>query len=186
MKRALYIALCLFLAFAWGAWAQDEGSTDTSTSTDSSTTDVEHEETQVEEEYVQSWFITAQFGGGSMILAGAGLAFFNNIVRIEGLVGYTPEGAYKDFSFCLRLSARMVEFKLSDNFLVNAAIGSSYTFFSNSLVITGALTFSEEIEMRNILLPSISLYFEQDIYFVQNVEGNFLFQLGIGLRANLQ
>lgn len=143
-------------------------------------------DTGTEPGLLQSVFITTQFGGGMMISAGGGFGFFDNIVRPELLLGFTPEGAYQGFTTTLKLNARIVRIAFTPEIGLFGTIGTGFTFFSGSLQVTSAAFVALEFAIKEILLiPEISLFTEADLYFVTTREGNLLFQLGIGLRAHV-
>ena len=89
-------------------------------------------------------------------------------------------------AFCPKLNARVFALPINDWFGMFATIGTSFTFFSAQSQIASAAFISEELEFYNFLeVPTMSLYFEQDFFFVPTTEGNILFQLGIGVRVSM-
>ncbi len=136
--------------------------------------------------FINNIFFTGQFGGGPMASLGAGIAFLDNIVRPEVLFGYTVSEGFSGFSMNAKLNARILAIPINDWFGMYATIGTSFVFFSSDAQIVSAAFVAQELEFRNILdVPAMSLYFEQNFFFVETIEGSVLFQLAIGLRASL-
>lgn len=136
--------------------------------------------------FVNNIFFTAQFGGGTMGALGAGIAFLDNIVRPEVLLGYTGGDGYNGTSLTTKLNARIFALPINEQFGMYATLGTSFTFFSSDSEVASAAFLAEEFEFIDFMnVPSLSLYLEQDFYFVSTTEGNVLFQLGIGIRASL-
>ena len=136
--------------------------------------------------FINNIFFTGQFGGGPMASLGAGIAFLDNIVRPEVLFGYTVSDGFSGFSLNAKLNARILALPINDWFGMYATIGTSFVFFSSDAQIVSAAFVAQELEFRNILdVPAMALYFEQNFFFVETIEGNTLFQLAIGLRASL-
>ncbi len=136
--------------------------------------------------FINNLFFTGQFGGGPMASLGAGVAFLDNIVRPEVLLGYTVSDGFSGFSVSTKLNARILALPINDWFGIYGTIGTAFVFFSGNAQIVSAAFVAQELEFKNILdIPAFSLYFEQDFYFVETIEGSMLFQLGIGIRANI-
>ena len=136
--------------------------------------------------FINNLFFTGQFGGGPMASLGAGIAFLDNIVRPEVLLGYTIGDGFSGFSVNAKLNARILALPINDWFGMYGTIGTSFVFFSSDAQIVSAAFVAQEFDFRNILdIPSLSIYFEQDFFFVPTTEGNVLFQLAIGFRASL-
>jgi hypothetical protein len=136
--------------------------------------------------FISNLFFTGQFGGGTMASLGAGIAFLDNVVRPEVLLGYTATGGYTGFSVNAKLNARIVALPINDWFGMYASIGTSFTFFSADAEIVSAFLVAQEFEFRNVLdIPSLLIYFEEDFFIVPTTEGNMLFQLAIGFRASV-
>ena len=136
--------------------------------------------------FVSNLFFTTQFGGGPMVSAGAGLAFLDNIVRPELLAGYTVGEGFSGFSVTTKLNARILALPVNDWFGIYGTIGTSFVFFSADAQIVSSGFLAQELEFKNMLnIPAVSLYVEQDFYFVETIEGSVLFQLAIGFRASL-
>jgi hypothetical protein len=136
--------------------------------------------------FINNLFFTGQFGGGPMASVGAGVAFLDNIVRPEILAGYTVGDGFTGFSVTTKLNARILALPINDWFGLYGTIGTAFVFFSGNAQIVSAALLAQELEFKNILnVPSLSLYFEQDFFFVETIEGNMLFQLAIGIRASL-
>jgi len=136
--------------------------------------------------FINNIFFTGQFGGGPMVSAGAGVAFLDNIVRPEVLLGYTSGEGFSGFNVSAKLNARILALPINDWFGMYGTIGTAFVFFSADSQIVSAAFIAEEFEFVEVLgVPSLSLYFEQDFFFVPTTEGNMLFQLGIGIRASV-
>ncbi len=136
--------------------------------------------------FINNLFFTGQFGGGPMASAGVGLAFLDNIVRPEILAGYTVGDGFNGFSVTTKLNARILALPINDWFGIYGTIGTSFVFFSADAQIVSAGFLAQELEFKDILnVPALSIYFEQDFFFVETIEGSILFQLAIGIRASL-
>jgi hypothetical protein len=136
--------------------------------------------------FISNLFFTGQFGGGPMASVGAGLAFLDNIVRPEILAGYTVGDGFNGFSVTAKLNARVLALPINDWFGIYGTIGTAFVFYSADAQIVSAGFLAQELEFKNVLnTPALSLYFEQDFFFVDTIEGSVLFQLAIGIRASL-
>lgn len=136
--------------------------------------------------FVNNVFFSGQFGGGPMVSLGAGVAFLDNIVRPEVLLGYTSGEGFSGFNVSAKLNARILALPINEWFGMYGTIGTAFVFFSADSQIVSAAFIAEEFEFVDVLgVPSLSLYFEQDFFFVPTTEGNMLFQLGIGIRASV-
>jgi hypothetical protein len=136
--------------------------------------------------FIDSVFIDTQFGGGMMLSIGGGLSFFKNIVRTEVLFGYTPDGVYKDISITGKLNARMLQIKINDEMGFFGTIGACFTFFSGNAKVAPAFLISQELDFRNIwIFTVLTVFLEQDFYFVDNKEGSLLMQFAMGVRVNI-
>ncbi|HCL56609.1 MAG TPA: hypothetical protein DHW82_06325 [Spirochaetia bacterium] len=141
---------------------------------------------EIQSGFVQSMFFTFQFGGGSMLSAGAGLSFFSNVVRPEVLAGYSPSGEYKSLSFAAKLNARILGIKITESSGFFATIGANFTFFSGNAKIAPSAFLAQEFDFKDVLFMStFTFYFEENFYFIENKEGSVLFQLGIGIRMSI-
>lgn len=152
--------------------------------------EAESEETQEADAsgggFINNIFFTGQFGGGPMVSAGAGVAFLDDIVRPELLLGYTSGEGFSGFNVSAKLNARILALPINEWFGMYGTIGTAFVFFSADSQIVSAAFIAEEFEFVEVLgVPSLSLYFEQDFFFVPTTEGNMLFQLGIGIRASV-
>jgi len=136
--------------------------------------------------FLNSLFVTAQFGGGMMVSAGAGLAFFDNVVRPELLLGYTPEGEFTDFSVSAKLNTRLFAIPLSERVGVYGGLGTNFTFFSGNARVASAAFLSQEIDVTDLAgIPAVGVFIEEHFYFVESEDSSVVFQLGLGLRASL-
>ena len=172
MKKV--IAILLLCLVPLSLFAQDEGVVDGSGEEKSS------------RGFINNLFFTGQFGGGVMASVGAGVAFLDNVVRPEVLLGYTGGTGFNGFSVNAKLNARIVSLPINDLFGMYATLGTSFAWFSSDTQIVSAFFIAQEFEFTNVgNIPAISLYFEQDFFFVPTTEGNMLFQMAIGLRTSL-
>lgn len=137
-------------------------------------------------DFVNSLFFTLQYGGGVMLSTGGGLAFFDNVVRPEVLIGYTPSGNLKDFSVNSKLNARVVGFDVSEVVSIYGTLGAAFTYFSSNNRIVSAAFLAQEVDVREVFgVPTFTFYIEENVYFVETTEGNAIFQLAIGGRVSL-
>ena len=136
--------------------------------------------------FVNSLFFTMQYGGGVMLSTGGGVAFFDNVVRPELLVGYTPSGQFQDLSLSAKLNARILGIPAGESVGIFGTIGTNFTFFSSDNRIVSSAFLAQEVDIREILgLPTVSLYIEEHLFFVATEESNVVFQLAIGTRVSL-
>lgn len=176
MKRVLLVLLVLVLVLLPETLSAQANETPDTSSADQTTRG-----------FINNLFFTGQFGSGTMVSLGAGIAFLDNIVRPEVLLGYTAgDSGYSGTSVTTKLNARIFTLPINEWFGMYGTIGTSFTFFSSDTQIVSAAFLAEEFEFLNVPgVPSLSLYFEQDFFFVPTTEGNMLFQMGIGIRASL-
>ena len=131
-------------------------------------------------------YFSTQFGGGTMVSAGVGAAFFDHTIRPELQIGYTPGGDYTGISLAARVSGRLFSFDFSDNIATHTALGSNHAFFPNNMRVISSVFIAQELDLQeHLFVPTAALFLEGHVYFTDSDLTPFLLQLGIGVRISL-
>ena len=154
--------------------------------------------------FIQGLYVDGHFLGATFWEVGAGLTFFDDNVKIQGLFGISPQGRFDGNVFGLKLLANVATIPwgyflgpdfsfLSSSF----AVGSAFEYFSmpsdneeQSGLVLGALV--GQIELVKAKFESLkyfntySVYFEDQLWFISSdVEGGLENRIAFGIRIGV-
>ena len=155
-------------------------------------------------QFIQGLYIDTHILGGTTWELGVGLTFFDDNVRLQGLIGQAPAGRFNGTVFGLKLLANVATFPYGyyfgpdwDFLSSSIAIGSAFEFFTmsestsgQSGLVLGAMV--AQLELIKVELDQLqyfntySLYLENQFWFISSdIEGGLEYRMAFGVRVNV-
>jgi hypothetical protein len=156
--------------------------------------------------FIQGLYFEGHVLGATDFDVGAGLTFFNNVVKLQAQAGFTPEGRFSGLFLGGKLLANIATVPFSfflgpdwDFLSMSLAVGANFSYVTNSgstiaftdkgLIIGGIVS---QLEFPIVKIKSwpifntYSLYTEYQLWFISSdIAAGFINKLAFGLRLGV-
>jgi len=155
-------------------------------------------------QFIQGLYLDFHALGGTSWEAGVGLTFFDNNVKLQGIIGEAPQGRFNGMVYGAKLLANVAAFPYGyyfgpdwDWLSSSIAVGASFQYFTmeNSQFEQEGLVLGStvlQLELAKItfsqrkMFKGISVYAENQLWFISSdIEGGAEYRLAFGLRTNV-
>jgi hypothetical protein len=155
-------------------------------------------------QFIQGLYVDMHVLGATYWEVGLGLTFFDNNVKLQGLIGQAPEGRFNGMVYGIKLLANVASLPYDflfgpdwEAFSSSLTVGAAFEYFTmedspvqeNGLVLGSIILQIEllKVELKNLgMLNTYSAYVENQLWFISSdIQGGLEFRMAFGLRVNV-